>query len=192
MRHSPIAAAPAVALAAFLAGCTTGSPTDSQEGSLTVALAATRSSAAAATAPPHDRDALSQLSEAKITVTSVEAHQAEGSWVVVDAGLPATIDLIELLEAGSSVSFPPDSIPEESYDALQLRVAKVELKLKNGTPVEIPSTGGGWAVRVPVGFTVVPGEIVTIHLDLRCDTSFQVVDGTFSFDPQIEVEAVSH
>jgi len=188
MRHSmPACAGLAVMLLALTAGCSSG-PDAESHGSLSVAMSAS-AAAAARTAPD---GALSQLQAATITVSSIEAHQTSGNWVAVDAGLPATVDLLAILNGSSPITLPADAIPEGTYDALQVTITQADLTLTDGSHVSITPPSGGWVVQIPVDFTVVAGQVTEITLQVHCDTSFRVIGGAFDFEPEVDVQGVKH
>jgi hypothetical protein len=39
---------------------------------------------------------------------------------------------------------------------------------------------------------VVAGQSTTVSLNLRCDSSFKLINGEFEFEPEVEVEGVEH
>jgi hypothetical protein len=93
-------------------------------------MGATRAPAAEVqAATTGEDDALSHLSAATITIASVEARNVDGTWAVVDAGLPATVDLLAIMNSGNSVTLPADLIPEGAYNAIQIVITKVDLTL---------------------------------------------------------------
>ena len=185
-RYAPAYAGLALSLLTFTAGC---SPeTGESHGSLSVAMSASATSAARTAAD----GALAQLQAATITVSSIEAHQTSGTWVAVDAGLPATVDVLAILNGSSPVTLPADAIPEGSYDALQVTITEAHLTLTDGTQVSLTPPSGGWVVQIPVDFTVVAGQVTEITLQVRADTSFRLMGGTFEFDPEVVVGAVKH
>jgi hypothetical protein len=194
MRHrTGQAFALVIGLITILQGCSSSS-TDSSKGSVSLSVAATRTTAAGVAAATLDdgSDALSHLQAATITVGSAEVHQVDGTWVMVDRGLPVTIDLLAILTSGGSASLPADLIPEGHYDSLQLTITKVDLTLLDGTKISVTPPGLGWTVTLAVDFTVVAGQETTIHLNLHCDGSFHLINGTFEFDPEIDIDDVEH
>jgi hypothetical protein len=185
-RHVPACAGLALTFLVLAAGCSSGN--DESHGSLSVTMGASAATASRAAAS----DPLSQLQAATITVASIEAHQASGNWVVVDAGLPASVDLLAILNGSSPVTLPADAIPEGAYDALQVTITKVDLTLTDGTVVSLTPPSGGWVVRIPVDFTVVAGQVTEVTLQIRCDTSFRMIGSTMDFEPSFDVGAVTH
>jgi hypothetical protein len=178
---------------ALLAGSCSSSSTSNNgaQGSLAVTMGATRAPIQAAVADG-DGDALSHLKAATMTISAVEVRNTDGTWVVIDTGLPATIDLLAILSGGGSASLPADLVPEGTYNALQIVITKVDLTLLDDTQISITPPGGGWTVQIAVDFTVVAGEATTINLNLRCGDSFHLINGAFEFDPQMDVEGVEH
>ncbi|HEX4824704.1 MAG TPA: DUF4382 domain-containing protein [Candidatus Polarisedimenticolaceae bacterium] len=188
-RSTPALAGLTAMLLTVVAGCSSGN--NESHGSLSVAMGASLGTAAASRTVSA-ADPISQLQAAMITVSAVEAHQTSGTWVVVDAGLPATVDLLAILNGGNPISLPADAIPEGAYDGLQVTITKADLTLTDGTQVSITPPSGGWVVRIPVDFSVVAGQVTEITLQLRCDTSFKVIGGSFVFDPEVDVQGVAH
>jgi len=185
----------AVGLALLSGACSSNSSSDNaSKGSLAVTMGATRAPAGGVQAATtgDDGDALSHLKAATMTISSVEVRNSDGTWVVIDSGLPATVDLLAMLSAGNSVTLPADLVPEGTYNALQIMITKVDLTLLDDTQISITPPGMGWTVQIPVDFTVVAGEATTVNLNLRCDNSFQLINGEFEFDPEVEVEGVDH
>jgi hypothetical protein len=187
----------AIGLALLAGACSSNSPSnDGSKGSLAVTMGATRAPAAgvqaATTDHEGDGDALSHFKAATMTISSVEARNTDGTWVVIDTGLPATVDLLALLTAGNSVTLPADLVPEGQYNAIQIVITKVDLTLQDDTQISITPPGAGWTVQIPVDFSVVAGQATTVNLNLRCDNSFHLINGEFEFDPEIDVEGVEH
>ena len=185
-RYTPACAGLALILLTLTAGCSSG--TDEAHGSLSVAMSASAGTAARAAAD----DPLSHLQAASVTVSSIEAHQAGGDWIAVDAGLPATFDVLAILNGSGPLTLPADAIPEGSYDALQVTITGALLTLTDGTQVSMTPPSGGWVVRIPVDFTVVAGQVTEVTLQLHCDTSFRMIGGAFEFEPEVDVQAVKH
>jgi hypothetical protein len=97
-----------------------------------------------------------------------------------------------LADDGSVATLPAGLLPEGHYSALQLRITKIELTVKNGAPVTIAPPGTGWVVLIPVDFDVVIGHETIVTLKFRLDLSFKFVNGEFEFEPQVEVGSVEH
>jgi hypothetical protein len=195
LRSSIVLTSLAIGLALIAGACSSNSPSnDASKGSLAVTMGATRAPAAGVQAATldGDGDALSHFKAATITISSVEARNTDGTWVVIDAGLPATVDLLAILTAGNSVTLPADLVPEGQYNAIQIVITKVDLTLIDDTKISITPPGAGWTVQIPVDFSVVAGQATTVNLNLRCDSSFHLINGEFEFDPEIEVEGVDH
>jgi hypothetical protein len=184
----------AIGLTGLLAGCFSDNDGSESRGSLAVTMAATRARAAEAVPTgtvDHD-DAVSHLRAAVVTIAGFEARSADGTWVPVDQGLPADVDVVAIVNAGTAATLPADLIPEGDYDALQLRITKVRLTLMDDTKLLITSPGSGWTVRIPVSFSVVAARSTVVKLTLRSGSSFKRFDGQITFDPEIDVEGVEH
>lgn len=186
----------AFAVAGIAGGCSPGRDSNGPKGSLAITVGATRGQAGgafptAAAAAGHD-DAVSHLRAAVIKIAGLEARMADGTWVPVETGLPADVDLIAIMDAGSGVTLPAGLLPEGDYDALGLRTSQVQLALTDGTKPALVPPGSGWTVRVPVSFRVVVGESTIVHLNVNCMNSFRVFDGAFEFEPEIDPERVEH
>src|SRR5262249_51891825 len=104
----------------------------------------------------------------------------------------AMLEASATLHARTPLTPPADAIPEGTYDALQVTITKADLTLTDGTQVSLTPPSGGWVVQVPVDFTVVSGQVTEITLQVRCDTSFRLMGGTFVFDPEMAVGSVKH
>lgn len=180
-----------LAVAAFVAGCSS-SQDKTPHGSLAVALGASRVAARVQAADASPNDSIGLLSSASTTIEGVEARKTDGSWVPIDSGLPAVVDLLPLANVGRTVTLPPELLPEGQYNALQLRITQVELTLLNGTRATIAPPDTGWVVLIPVDFGVVGGRATIVALRVRLDLSLRVVNGEFEFEPEVEVEDVAH
>jgi len=193
-RHVIAATAFAIGLAGLAAGCSSSNDGKGPEGSLAITMGATSAPAAGAVqaATADGGDALSRLKAAVITISGIEARLADGTWVPVETGLPADVDLIAIINAGNAATLPADLLPEGQYSALELRITQVQLTLMDDTKIAITPPGTGWTVQIPVNFSVVPGQSTVVNLKLRCGSSFRFFDGEFEFDPEIEVESVEH
>lgn len=193
-RHVLSATMLAVGLAGLAAGCSSSSDSKSPQGSLRVSMGATSAPTAGSVqaATTDSDDALSQLKAAVITLSGIEARKTDGTWVPVETGLPADIDLIAIMTAGNSVTLPADLLPEGQYNALELRITQVQLTLMDDTKITITPPGTGWTAQIPVDFSVVAGQSTIVNLNLRCDSSFKFLNGEFEFEPEIEVEGVEH
>jgi len=182
----------AVGLAGVIAGCASSSDGKGTEGSFAITVGATGATAsgAARTAVAGTDEALSRLKAAVITIAGIEARVADGTWLPVETGLPADIDLIAIMAAGNVATLPAELLPAGDYDALALRISAVKLTLLNETAVAITPLGTGWTVRIPASFRVVAGQSTVVNLMLHGPRSFKYFDGEYGFDPEIEVISV--
>jgi hypothetical protein len=193
-RHVIAAAVFAIGLAGIIAGCSSNSDSKGSQGSFAITMGATRASATGAvqTVTTDSNDALSHLKAAVIAISGIEARMADGTWVPMETGLPADVDLIAVMNAGIVATLPADLLPEGDYDALELRITNVHLMLLNNATIEITPPGIGWTARIPVSFSVVVGQSTVVNLEFRCMNSFKIFDGEYGFDPEIEAVSVEH
>lgn len=183
---------PAVVIAmAAVAGCSS-SQDKTPQGSLALALGASRTAVGVLPASASSDDPMGLLNAASITIADVEARKADGSWVPIESGLPAVADLLALADGGRSAALPPDLLPEGQYNALQLRITQTELTRSNGSRVTIAPPGTGWVVLMPVDFGVVNDRATIVELRVRLDLSFKFLNGEFEFEPEVELEGVEH
>jgi hypothetical protein len=186
----------AVALigAAILLGSCSNTPNTSDKGMMRLHIGATPTTmGGTAPAVTGEDDALSHLTAATITISSIEVHStADGTWVPVASGLPVTLDLLAIMNSGGTATLPADLVPPGTYDAIQLGITKLDLTLTDGTMVSVTPPGTGWTVQIPVTFTVVAGQATDIKLNVHCDGSFHLLNGVFEFDPEIDGENEDH
>jgi hypothetical protein len=194
MRHLRRVAFTVVAtgLAGLIGACSSSRELSAPKGSLAIAMGATAASAADAveTVPANPDDILAHLTTAVITIAGIEARIDDGTWVPVDTGLPSEVDLIAVMHPGNSAALPADLLPAGNYNALAVRITQLQLRLQNDAKPVIAPPGRGWTVQVPVNFSVAAGQSTVVKLNLRCASSFRLLDGQFEFDPDIEVEGV--
>jgi hypothetical protein len=168
-----------IGIGAFVASCSSGQVKTSQ-GSLSVKLGLSRPVAGAPASVA-----------ANVTVSEIEARRADGTWVPSESNPPVVVDLVSL-NSGGAVTLPPHFMPEGQYGALQVRFSRVELTLQDGTRVPLAPPATGWAVLVPLDFSVVGDESTIVALNVRSDTSFKRVGGRFEFEPELEPAGVEH
>lgn len=175
--------------AAILLGSCSNTPNMSDRGMMRLHIGATPTTmGGTAPAVTGEDDALSHLTAATITISSIEVHSTDGTWVPVASGLPVTLDLLAIMNSGGSVSLPADLLPPGTYDAIQLGITKLDLTLTDGTMISVTPPGAGWTVNIAVTFTVVAGQATDIQLNVHCGGSFHLLNGEFEFDPQIDGE----
>ena len=191
-----IALAAAVAAVLLTASCSSsGDATGStSKGNVAVTLKATGRvvGAAAGGAGDGSDDGSEGPTAATIVISAASARTTDGTLVPFAGTFPQTVDLLALASSGGSVTLPPDTLPEGSYDAIELWITQASITLHDGTIITITPPGSGWQVLIPVTFDVVPGQTTTITLNLSCDHSFEFVDGEFEFHPELEVEGVEN
>ena len=190
MTKHGFALAAALAVAACAASCSSTDQSSANKGNLRMALKASGTATAAATGGPVAADEAGGLSAANITISGASAKNAEGAWVPMQGSFPITLDVIALATSGAAITLPADIVPEGHYQAIQITISAVNLTLQDGTKIAITPPGTGWEVVIGVAFDVVVGQQTVINLNLRCDHSFNFLNGEFEFDPDIEVEGV--
>jgi hypothetical protein len=184
----------AIGLAGLIPGCSSGNDHGGSRGSLAIALGATGVPSAGtlpklAATEAHD-DALSGLQSAVMTIAGVEARSADGAWLPIETGLPVEVDAVGVMDPGRAATLPADVLPQGDYDALELRITRIQLTLLDTAKVVLAPPGTGWTVLVPVSFSIAADEGTTVNLKLRCANSFRLFDGEYGFDPDFEVVGV--
>lgn len=172
----------AMTLATLATACASNQDKTAQ-GSFAVQIGASRSGS---------NDPLSRLGAANITISELEARKSGGVWVPVEGGFPKVVDVLALAKNGGIVTLPADLLPEGQYNALQARITQVEPTPLEGPRLSIATPGSGWSVIIPVDFGVVTDQSTVVDLNLRLDQSLRLVNNTFEFEPEIEVEGVEH
>jgi hypothetical protein len=142
-----------------------------------------------ALSPLEDGDDRPRLQEANVTFTSILARTLEGQLVPVNTDLPATVDLLGLVN-GHEVTLPVGFLPPGTYDQLVLVMSSVELVKQDGTHVTITPPGGGWTsiVNVRTPFLVTEGQTTNIELRFRWWRAFHMEDGHIEFEPEFDCE----
>jgi len=133
----------------------------------------------------------SQIAQANVTFSAMQAHSAGGGDVPVSGSFPMSVDLLTLVN-GRTITLAAESIPPGSYDRLDVTISAVSLTLTNGTKVDITLPAGGRTAMIPTSFTVELGQPVTVTLDFRVDLSFKFDGAEFEFEPEIEIEGIEH
>lgn len=137
-------------------------------------------------------DPLSRLGAANTTISAIEARRSDGTWVPVDGGFPAVVDLVALAKAGTTATLPGGLLPDGHYTALHIHVVKGELTQLDGTHRVIAPAGAGWSVIVPVDFAVVTDRAMLVDLNVRLDQTFKLIEDSLEFEPEFEVTGVEH
>lgn len=114
-----------------------------------------------------DRDR--RIQGIEIVVSDLLARSATAQHLEeVAIDLPATVDLLALLENGGEVDLGVASLLPDTYDQLVVVVSSMTLTTLDGTEVKITPPGGGWTRIVRVEpFEVVDGETTTIVIKIR-------------------------
>lgn len=129
-----------------------------------------------------------QIESAVITLSSVLARNLDGALIDVAIDLPATVDLIGLLQ-GRTVELPMGSLPAGSYDQLVIVIRSLHVALSDGTQIEVTPPGGGWTAVVPTEpFEVAEGTVTTVNLRFRADGAFEWLDGRLDFHPEFDCD----
>ncbi len=179
-----------ISISTSLIGCSSSSDKTSQ-GSLAVMLGVSRRAAPARDAADGDGDLLGRVAASSVSISDLEARKADGTWVPTTRGLPAVVDLWTLVNGGRA-TLPPDLLPEGQYNALQLRINKVDILLHDGSKVAISPPGSGWVEMIPVDFNVAVDEATILTVNVALDRSLKVANGVFEFDPEIDFVDVAH
>ncbi len=124
---------------------------------------------------------------ASVTFSSILARTLEGKLVAVTIDLPATVDLLALVN-GQEATLPPGFLPPGTYDQFVVVMTQLELTLASGAKIAITPPGGGWTAIIPVSppFTVAENETTTVALHFRRDLSFVCASGGWEFHPEFE------
>lgn len=123
------------------------------------------------------------ITAANITISSILARNLDGQMVDVMMALPATVDLINLIQ-GQSVDLPAGSLPVGSYDQLVVVIRSLHVELSDGTLIDVTPPGGGWTAIVNTdAFDVVEGQVTTVTLHFQANGAFQFVNGQLVFNP---------
>lgn len=166
----------ALAILALTAGCST-SPEKGASGFLAVSIAGSGTPGA-------------PLRSAVVTLVGIEARRADGSWVVIDSGLPAKIDLVSLANSAGSVTLPADGLPEGQYTALAVRLSRADVVLERGWKLTIGPPGNAWVAQVPADFAVVAEQETIVGLTFALDRAFRSDGEDVAFDPEPQVAGV--
>jgi len=177
--RGPILPAILIGIGTLVASCSSGQ-VKTPQGSLSVKLGLSRPVAGSPGSVA-----------ANVTVSEIEARRGDGTWVPSESDPPVVVDLVAL-NSGGALTLPPHLMPEGQYGALQVRFGRVELTLQDGTRVPLAPPATGWAVLVPLDFSIVAGEATIVALNVRSDTSFKLVGGRFQFEPELELAGVEH
>ena len=129
-----------------------------------------------------------ELKSANITLSSIQARAADGSWVDVLISLPTTIDLVAIRD-GKTIQLPAGLLPPGTYDRLMVTITQVDIVLTDDTQIAITPPPGGWTVQIPAKpFEIVEGQPTSVSLRFREDLSFRFAGGTMEFRPEFECE----
>ncbi len=121
----------------------------------------------------HD-DPSDQIDQAWITFTGVNAVAADGTRVEVTGSdlMGDPIDLAALIN-GNEEELAVGTVPAGNYARVELIISSVELVLTDGTTVNLPMVGTGFALVVDATFEVVEGDETVLRVDIPL-TSFTV------------------
>jgi len=193
-RNTALAMA-ALAAVVAAAACSDASVTGKRSGQVRVVLSGSGAAAAqtdtSATVDHGDR----RIKGIEIEVSDLEARSATAQRLEnVAIDLPATVDLLALIENGGEVDLGVGSLPPDTYDQLVIVVASMTLTAVDDTEIRITPPGGGWTRVVRVEpFEVVDGETTTLRILIRPRFLFGMGDDIHDvddddFDPSFEVE----
>jgi hypothetical protein len=128
------------------------------------------------------------LETAEITITGIVARNLDGQLVDVSMDLPATVDLVALIQ-GRTFELPAGSLPVGSYDQLVVVIGALHITLSDGTAIDVDPPGGGWTAIVRTdAFDVVEGEVTTVNLHFRAERAFNWIEGHLEFDPEFDCD----
>lgn len=128
------------------------------------------------------------IASASISLSSILARNLDGALIDVTMDLPATVDLVALVQGGT-VDLPIGSLPIGSYDQLVIVIRSLHVVLSDGTQIDVTPPGGGWTAIVAVdAFDVVDGQITTVHLNFRSGGAFNWINGHLEFDPEFDCD----
>ena len=168
-------------------GSGSGSGSSSSQGPAPADTSNTGSVAILLTDSPTD-----DFSEINITVTKIELLSDE-SKVTVFSGIKE-IDLLDLKNETALFSIE-NNVPAAWYNKIRLTVTNVELIDKDGQPVTKPVKlpGNGKIDLNPrAPFSVVPGEVLTIQLDLDAEKSLKLDENKnkYVFRPVVFIDII--
>ena len=128
------------------------------------------------------------LTSAEIQISSILARNLDGELIDIALTLPATVDLIALIQGGTH-ELPTGALPAGSYDQIVVVIKSLTVGLSDGTEVEVRPPGGGWTAVVNTDpFDVADGAVTTVTLHFRARDAFQVVNGELEFSPGFDCE----
>jgi hypothetical protein len=183
--RSALLAMVALAVAVAAAGCSEATLSARVDGGVRVVLSASSATAAqTATSAMFDDEHDRVLDGIEIVISDLEARSAtEQRLEKVSIDLPATVDLLALLESGGQIDLGVGSLAPGIYDQLVIVVSSVTLTAVDGTVVTITPPGGGWTRVVRVEpFEVVEGEVTTVRILIRPTFSFDLGDDIRDLD----------
>jgi hypothetical protein len=130
-----------------------------------------------------------QLQSADVTFTSIVARSVDGNLVDVEIDLPATVDLLQVVQ-GHEVTLPVGALPPGTYDELVVVMSSVRLAFDDGGEIAITPPGGGWTAvaHLQDPFVVVEGQTTTLDLKFRWWDAFEHEDGDWAFHPGFDCE----
>ena len=82
-----------------------------------------------------------------VSITSILARNVDGELVDITLELPATVDLIALVQGGT-FELPIGSLPAGSYDQIVVVIRSLTVTLSDATTIEVTPPGGGWTAIV--------------------------------------------
>ena len=156
----------------FLSGCSEDNNTNPAEGTARLKLYMTDA--------PADYDAI------YLTISSVEAHKAEGEWFVLSSDTQ-TVDLIEL-QNGVTMLFADTVLTSGHYTQLRLLITDAEIVVDGiPYPLEIPS-GDQTGIKLIHEFTLEPDFVYELLLDFDASRSIiQTGNGQYKLKPTIRI-----
>jgi hypothetical protein len=136
-------------------------------------------------------EAPATLASLEVTVSSLRARMADGTWQEIDGSYPQTVDVLALAAAGE-VAIGSGLLPAGTYTALEVVIAGATATLSDDTQITVDFPPPGRAVILPVTFEVVEGEQAFVDIRLDLDLSFKFDGSGFEFEPEFEIEVDDH
>jgi hypothetical protein len=124
----------------------------------------------------------------EITLSAILARNLDGELVDVTIDLPATIDLIAVLQ-GQTFDLPIGTLPVGSYDQIVVVIRTLSVTLLDGTKIDVTPPGGGWTAIVPTErFDVLEGLVTTVQLHFRPAGALRWIEDHFEFHPAFDCD----
>jgi citrate lyase gamma subunit len=165
----------------FIGGCSTEDTTTTSASSTTPAAAQGEVVFAIADAAAD----MQAVTEAEITVDSIEVHAQGGAWTTVSSQ-STVYDLLELRADGSTRLLAQAELASGSYDMVRLNVSQIIVTDNNGShQCVIPNS----TFEMEGEFNVQSNTTATVKSDFLVDESLHVAsEGEYVFAPVVQLE----